>query len=163
MLNLAVFSMLPAYKKCNGCHCSWQLALCPVRGTGGRDKITRFAGTSFKPRKLPGNAVTPITMAPALFAGDRVHTVLGRFCAYQNDNRSKERRLRLGCLALYETSEQRDKGDHIHNAMGKDRYHNILLPPHEIGKGDGKKRNRQHGIGLPEVIYGKQKGINKWC
>lgn len=70
--------------------------------------------------------------------------------------------MRLDCLALYDTSEQRDKGDHIHNAMGKDRYHNILLPPNEIGKGDGKQCNRQHGIGLPEVIYGKQKRINKW-
>jgi len=36
-----------------------------------------FAGTSSQPRKLPENAQTPTTMAPAYFAGDRVHAVLG--------------------------------------------------------------------------------------
>jgi hypothetical protein len=39
-----------------------------VGGTGER----RFAGTNLKPRKLPENAQTPTTMAPAHFAGDRV-------------------------------------------------------------------------------------------
>ena len=38
-----------------------------------------FAGSSFKPRNVPENAQTPTTMAPALFAGDRVHAVLGGF------------------------------------------------------------------------------------
>jgi len=44
-------------------------------------------GNNFKPRKMPENAQTPTTtpalacgasVAPALFAGDRVHAVLGR-------------------------------------------------------------------------------------
>ena len=43
-----------------------------VGGTRQRD----FAGTNSEPRKLPENAPTPTTMAPALFAGDRVHAVL---------------------------------------------------------------------------------------
>jgi hypothetical protein len=32
-----------------------------------------------KPEKLPENAQTPTTMAPAYFAGDRVHALLARF------------------------------------------------------------------------------------
>src|SRR5687767_3194952 len=44
-----------------------------VGGTRGR----RFAGTNLKPHKLLENAQTPTTMAPAKFAGDRVHGVLG--------------------------------------------------------------------------------------
>jgi len=35
---LAVFSMIPASKKCNGCHCSWQFAL----PAGVRDETTPF-------------------------------------------------------------------------------------------------------------------------
>ena len=60
-----------------------------MAGTRQRD----FAGTNSKPRKLPENAQTPTTtaawfakqttggasVAPALFAGDRVHAVLGAF------------------------------------------------------------------------------------
>jgi len=38
-----------------------------------------FDRTSFKPRKVLEKAQTPTTMAPALFAGDRVHAVLGGF------------------------------------------------------------------------------------
>jgi hypothetical protein len=44
-----------------------------VGGTRGR----HFDGTNSKPHKLPENAQTPTTMAPAWFAGDRVHAVLG--------------------------------------------------------------------------------------
>jgi hypothetical protein len=55
----------------NGLPNGWRYPL--VGGTRQR----RFAGTSFKPRKLPENAQTPTTMAPAHFAGDRVHAVLG--------------------------------------------------------------------------------------
>ena len=36
-----------------------------------------FDGINFKPRKLPENTQTLTTMAPARFAGDRVHAVLG--------------------------------------------------------------------------------------
>ena len=32
-----------------------------------------FVGTNFEPPKVPENAQTPTTMAPAYFAGDRVH------------------------------------------------------------------------------------------
>ena len=34
-------------------------------------------GINLKPLKRPENAQTPTTMAPAHFAGDRVHTLLG--------------------------------------------------------------------------------------
>jgi hypothetical protein len=43
----------------------------------GGTRQRRFAGTNSKPRKLLENAQTPTTMAPAYFAGDRVHAVLG--------------------------------------------------------------------------------------
>jgi len=43
----------------------------------GEMRQRHFDGTSFKPRKLLENAATPTTMAPALFAGDRVHALLG--------------------------------------------------------------------------------------
>jgi len=43
----------------------------------GLKRQRHFAGTNFKPRKVPENAQTPTTMAPAHFAGDRVHAVLG--------------------------------------------------------------------------------------
>jgi len=36
-----------------------------------------FDGTRLEPRNLLENAQTPTTMAPAYFAGDRVHAVLG--------------------------------------------------------------------------------------
>jgi hypothetical protein len=42
----------------------------------GGTRERRFDGINFKPHKLPENAPTPTTMAPALFAGDRVHAVL---------------------------------------------------------------------------------------
>jgi hypothetical protein len=45
-------------------------------------------GISLKPRKLPENAPTPTTMAPAYFAGVRVHAVLG------NHDERKTRRLK---------------------------------------------------------------------
>jgi hypothetical protein len=45
----------------------------------GGTRQHHFAGTNFKPRKLLKNAQTPTTMAPAHFAGDRVHAVLGGF------------------------------------------------------------------------------------
>jgi hypothetical protein len=45
----------------------------------GGTRQRHFDGTNFKPRKLPENAQTPTTMAPAYFAGDRVHAVLGGF------------------------------------------------------------------------------------
>ena len=48
---------------------------CPLVG-GTRER--RFDGTNSKPHKLLKNAQTPTTMAPAFFAGDRVHTVLAR-------------------------------------------------------------------------------------
>jgi hypothetical protein len=43
----------------------------------GGTRQRHFAGTHFKPRKLPENAQTSTTMAPAPSAGDRVHAVLG--------------------------------------------------------------------------------------
>ena len=53
----------------------------------GGTRQRRFAGTNSKPRKLPENAQTPTTLAPAFFAGVRagsapayaagVHAVLG--------------------------------------------------------------------------------------
>ena len=43
----------------------------------GGTRERHFGGTNSKPRKVPENAQTPTTMAPALFAGDRVHAVLG--------------------------------------------------------------------------------------
>jgi len=45
----------------------------------GGTRERRFDGTNFKPRNLSENAATPTTMAPAHFAGDRVHAVLGGF------------------------------------------------------------------------------------
>ena len=45
----------------------------------GRTRQYHFAGINSKPRNLPENAATPTTMAPALFAGVRVHAVLGSF------------------------------------------------------------------------------------
>ena len=42
-----------------------------VGGTGQR----HFNGINSKPRKLLENAQTPTTMAPAHFAGDRVHII----------------------------------------------------------------------------------------
>ena len=44
---------------------------------GGRDEITLLWRIHFKARKTLENAQTPTTMAPALFAGDRVHAGLG--------------------------------------------------------------------------------------
>jgi hypothetical protein len=46
----------------------------------GGTRERHFAGTSFKPHKLPENVATPTTMAPAFVAGDRVHAVLGAVC-----------------------------------------------------------------------------------
>jgi len=43
----------------------------------GGTRQRHFDGISFKPRKLPENAATPTTPAPAHFAGVRVHAVLG--------------------------------------------------------------------------------------
>ena len=43
----------------------------------GGTREHHFDGTNSKPYKLLENAQTPTTMAPALFAGDRVHAVLG--------------------------------------------------------------------------------------
>jgi len=40
---------------------------------GARER--HFDGTSSKPQKLPENAQTPTTPAPAFFAGDRVHVI----------------------------------------------------------------------------------------
>jgi hypothetical protein len=45
----------------------------------GGTRRRHFDGTNFKPHKLPENAPTPTTLAPAHFAGDRVHAVLGAF------------------------------------------------------------------------------------
>ena len=45
----------------------------PVGGTGQH----YFIGTNSKPPKVLENAQTPTTMAPAVFAGDRVHALLG--------------------------------------------------------------------------------------
>ena len=45
----------------------------------GGTRERQFDGTRFKPRKLLENAQTPTTIAPAHFAGDRVHTLLARF------------------------------------------------------------------------------------
>ena len=42
----------------------------------GGTRQRHFNGTNFKLRKAPENAQTPTTMAPAFFAGDRVHAVL---------------------------------------------------------------------------------------
>jgi hypothetical protein len=53
----------------------WRYAPSGVLVGGTRQR--RFAGINFKPRKVLENAPTPTTMAPALFAGDRVHAVLG--------------------------------------------------------------------------------------
>jgi len=43
----------------------------------GGTRQRHFIGSNSKPRKLPENAPTPTTPAPAYFAGDRVHAVLG--------------------------------------------------------------------------------------
>jgi hypothetical protein len=43
----------------------------------GGTRQRHFAGTNSKPHKPPENAATPTTMAPALFAGDRVRALLG--------------------------------------------------------------------------------------
>ena len=43
----------------------------------GGTRGCHFDGTNFKPRKTSENAPTPTTMAPAFFAGDRVHAGLG--------------------------------------------------------------------------------------
>ena len=59
----------------------------PLRGTGdldrldpaGWDEATPFDGSSFEPRKLLENAAHPTTLAPAFFAGVRVHALLGGF------------------------------------------------------------------------------------
>jgi len=54
----------------------------------GGTRERHFARINFKPRKQPKNAVTPTTtpalacgasVAPALFAEDRVHAVFGGF------------------------------------------------------------------------------------
>ena len=45
----------------------------------GGTRQRHFNGTHSKPRKELENAPTPTTMAPAFFAGDRVHAVLGGF------------------------------------------------------------------------------------
>jgi len=58
-----------------------QLAAGVTRRLGGT-RQRRFAGTNLKPHKLPENAATPTTMAPALFAGDQVHAMLGVFLDY---------------------------------------------------------------------------------
>ncbi len=42
----------------------------------GRTRQRSFARTNLEPRKLPENAPTPTTPAPALFAGVRVHALL---------------------------------------------------------------------------------------
>jgi len=46
----------------------------------GGTRQCSFAGTHFKPHKLPENAQTPTR---------RVHAVLGNLPAYQNDGRKK--------------------------------------------------------------------------
>ena len=48
----------------------------------GGTRQRHFAGINFKPRKLLENAPTPTTMAPALFAGDRVHAVLACYVGW---------------------------------------------------------------------------------
>ena len=53
--------------------CTSRVGYPQVGGTRGR----HFDGTSFKPRKVPENAQTPTTTAPAYATGDRVHAVLG--------------------------------------------------------------------------------------
>jgi hypothetical protein len=81
--------MIRAFKKCNGCHVSLQLALPAgvfrqAQPPGGT-RQSHFDGTNFKPRKVPENAHavptggSPTTMAPTHFVGDRVLAVLGRF------------------------------------------------------------------------------------
>jgi len=50
----------------------------------GGTRERHFDGTGFKPRKVLENAPTPTTMAPAFFAGDRVHTVLGSLLRLTN-------------------------------------------------------------------------------
>ena len=74
-----------------------RLTLCPFRGTGGWDETTPFCRNQPKPRKLPKNAhavpsgSSPTTMAPVLFAGDRVHAVLGAFSFYPPHGRIVKR------------------------------------------------------------------------
>jgi hypothetical protein len=41
----------------------------------GEMREHHFAGTRFEPHKVPENAATPTTLAPACIAGDRVHAV----------------------------------------------------------------------------------------
>jgi len=53
------------------------------RLVGGR-RERHFDGIRSKLRKLPENAQTPTTMAPAYFAGDRVHAVLPAFDGLQS-------------------------------------------------------------------------------
>ena len=48
---------------------------CYLRVGGTRQ--LHFNGINSKLHKLPENAAIPTTMAPAYFAGDRVHVVLG--------------------------------------------------------------------------------------
>ena len=58
--------------------CVWSVPTACVMHLQGYEIQHHFAGTSLKPRKVPENAQTPTTMAPAYFAGDRVQAVLGR-------------------------------------------------------------------------------------
>ena len=58
----------------NGLRCPHAFCGVPVN-SGTRQR--RFDGTNCKPRKLSENAQTPATVAPRLFVGDRVHTLLG--------------------------------------------------------------------------------------
>ena len=49
----------------------------------GGTRQRHFNGTNSKLHKLLENAQTPTTMAPAYFAGDRVHAVLGALAECQ--------------------------------------------------------------------------------
>ena len=46
----------------------------------GGTRQRHFHRTNFELRKLPENAPTPTTPAPAPFAGDRVHALLAAVC-----------------------------------------------------------------------------------
>ena len=65
-----------------------RFALCPFGVLVGGTRERHFDGTNFKPRKLPQNAQTPTTMAPAFVAGVRVHAVLGCFTEDANTPRN---------------------------------------------------------------------------
>ena len=100
---------------CYRCRCSSQCALCPCGVLVGGTRERHFDGTHFKPHKMLENAQTPTTMAPAFFAGVRVHALLGaalpfrHFVPYKlsDDSRIVPRVIALNCSnAFFEKTQK---------------------------------------------------------